>query len=69
MGTPKKYKLLVLRQESTREVMYNMINIINTTVHYIWKLLEEYAEFSSWGKNVLFLCVSIQDDGCSLNLL
>ena len=32
MKVVKRYKLPVIRQMSTRGIMYNMINIINTTV-------------------------------------
>ena len=31
----QKYKLPVIREMSTRDVMYNMINIINTAVCYL----------------------------------
>lgn len=37
----KRYKFPVLRQVSTREVMYDKINKINTTVCYVWKILRE----------------------------
>ena len=40
------YKLPVI----TRDVMYNMINTINTAVCYITKLLTVNPEFSSQGK-------------------
>jgi len=45
------YKLPVI----TRDVMYNMINIINTAVCYITKLLTVNPEFSSQGKTIIFL--------------
>ena len=35
MKAVKRYKLPVIRQISSRDVMYNMINIINTAVCYI----------------------------------
>ena len=35
MEVVERYKLLVIRQISIRDAMYNMINIINTTVCYI----------------------------------
>lgn len=35
----QKYKLPVIKQVSTRDVTYNMINTINTAVCYIQKLL------------------------------
>ena len=35
MEVVKSCKLPVIRQISTREVMYKMTNIINTAVHYI----------------------------------
>ena len=38
MKVVKRYKLAVIRW-STRGIMYNMVNIINTAVRYIWKLL------------------------------
>ena len=45
------YKLPVI----TKDVMYNMINIINTAVCYITKLLTVNPEFSSQGKTIIFL--------------
>ena len=39
----QKVQTLVMRQESTRYVTYNMMNIINTVVCYIWKPLREKA--------------------------
>ena len=41
MKAVKRYKLPVTRQISPGEVMYNIINVINTAVHYIRKLLKE----------------------------
>ena len=41
MKVVKRYKLPVLGLISTRAVMYNMINTVNTAVSYIWKLLRE----------------------------
>ena len=35
MQVVKRYKLPVIGLISTRDVMYNMINIINTAMHYI----------------------------------
>ena len=35
MKVVKRYKFPVIRQISTRDVMYNMINIINTALRYI----------------------------------
>ena len=35
MKAIKEYKLAVIKQISTRDVMYNMINRINTAVCYI----------------------------------
>ena len=37
----KRYKFPVIRYISTRDVMNNMINIINNTVCYMRKLLKE----------------------------
>ena len=37
----QKYKLPVIRLISTRDILYNMINIINTAVCYIGMLLRE----------------------------
>ena len=34
MNVIKKYKLLVIRKISTRDAMFNILNIINTAVHY-----------------------------------
>ena len=36
MKAVKRYKLPVI---STRVITYNMINVVNTTVRYMWKLL------------------------------
>ena len=53
--------------------MYNMINIINTAVCYIWKILREQNPKNSHHKKKkyfsFFSFVFIWDDGCSLNLL
>ena len=35
MKVVKRYKLLVIRQVSTKDVMYSMIDTINTAVCYI----------------------------------
>ena len=35
MKAVKRYKLPVIRQISTRDIMYNIANIINTNVLYI----------------------------------
>ena len=40
MKVVKRYKFSVLRLLSTRDVMCNVVNIINTAVCYIWKLGE-----------------------------
>ena len=37
----QKYKFPVIRQINIRDVMYSMINTVNTAVCYIWKLLRE----------------------------
>ena len=37
----KRYKLSVIRQMSTRAVMYNMVTIATTAVSYKEKLLRE----------------------------
>ena len=34
MKVIKKYKLSVIRKISTRDAMYNILNIINTAVYY-----------------------------------
>lgn len=36
------YKFPVIRQTSTKDVMYNTINVINIALLYIWKSLREY---------------------------
>lgn len=41
MKAVKRYRLHVIKQVSNRDVMYNMISIINTAVCYIRKLLRE----------------------------
>ena len=41
MKPVKRYKLPVVRYISTRNEMYNVINIINTAVCYVWKLLRK----------------------------
>ena len=56
---------------NNRDIMYNMINIINTDTCYMWKLFGEWilrvlithTKFFS-----LFYFVSTWDDGCSLDL-
>ena len=37
----KRYKLTVIRYISTRDVMYNMMTVVNTAVRYTGKLLKE----------------------------
>ena len=37
----QKHKLKIIREISTRDVVYNMINVINTAVCNIQKLLRE----------------------------
>ena len=49
--------------------MYNMININNTVVCYIWKLREWILRVLITRKFFFFYFVFIWDDGCSLNLL
>ena len=59
-----------MRYMCARDVMYNMINIINTAVCYTWKL--RVNSKSSYHKESFFFFfsfVSMWDDGCSLNLL
>ena len=45
--------------------MYNMINVINTAICYIWKFLSK--SYESQRKNIFFLHLFFYD-GCSLNL-
>ena len=35
MKAVKSYKLPVMRQVSIRDIMYKMINLINTAIYYI----------------------------------
>ena len=62
------YKLPVIRQMSTRDIIYNMINIINTIAKY-----ERVNPKSSHHKENMFyspsLILYLWDDGESLNLL
>ena len=41
MKAIKRYKFPVIGKIMTRDVMYNMVNIINTTLCYIQKLREK----------------------------
>ena len=41
MKMVKRYKLPVTGNISTRDVIYNLINIIHTAACYIWKLLRD----------------------------
>ena len=55
---------------TTRDVMCDMINIINTAVCYMWKLREEILWVFIARKNIFSLpFVFTCDDGCSLRLL
>ena len=61
----ESYKLPVI----TRNIMYNMINIINTALCYIRKLLTVNPEFSSQGRIIIFFYLIWWGDGCLLNLV
>ena len=69
MKVVKRYKLAVIKWISTLDIMFHMIDIINTAVCYIWKLLRiKSQEFSSQGIFFYFFdVVCIWDDWCSLN--
>ena len=58
---------------NTGDIMYSMINIMNTAVHYIWKLKAVIPKNSHHKEKYIFLffCyfVSVSDDGSSLSLL
>lgn len=56
-----KYNAIII---STRDIIYSMIKIINTAIHYIQKLLSSHHN----EKNIYFF-VRIWDERCSLNLL
>ena len=57
---------------STRDVMYNMTNLINTAECYIRQLLKEQILPSHYKEKIIFFFffyfASIGDGGCSLNL-
>ena len=56
---------------NTRDIMCNMINIINTAVWCVWKLLRANSEFSSERKYIyiyifhFFSVISIEDEVAS----
>lgn len=52
MKEVKRYNLSVIREISTRDIIYNMMVIVNNSVGYIGKLLRVDPEFSSQGKNI-----------------
>ena len=55
MKAVRRHKLLVPREETIRDAVYSMINIMNTALHYRRKLLREKSpEFSSQGKKFFF---------------
>ena len=56
----KRYKLPVIKEVSTSNVMYNMINTINTAICYKSKLLKRVnLEFSSQRKTIFSNCIFI----------
>jgi len=52
-----------------RDIMYNMIYIINSAIGYKWKLRVNPKNSHHMEKFKNFFNVSTCDDGCSLNVL
>ena len=71
MNVIKKYKLLVIRKISTRDAMYNILNIISTVVHYqvVGRLnLKNTSQGKKKEKITKIVYLSIGDDRCSLTM-
>ena len=64
----KMHKVPILRWISTRDIMYNLINIIHTAIGYTWKLLRRQILRILIAMKKFFPFESMLDDGCSLNL-
>ena len=55
MKAVSRYQLSLIRSISTRDVVYNMINIINNVVCDIVKLFKQVNPKSSYHKKIFFL--------------